>query len=351
MADKAQITDALKKLDAGNDEHWTQGKEPTVAAVSELVGESVTRDEINAAAEGFTRDTAPGYFMATGKPWEDGNGSQKADGTIEQPKAGSDADGNVTAPAEKDGPNADGTSLVDAPDQNPGQNADGVITAIVHDEQDTTAGEKGDNIDADGDASGVPSGTGFRETEDSPGPPFNPADVSPVPAGDLGTGPQAIGDATESPRSDGAPAEDAESGTGGPVDSDGEAEQPALVESGDSANEIASLEEELRSRKERLDELRVERDKVNKAYQEAMGKVDAIEERIEQLRPRNSNQGTIHAYLESQKKQSAQRGENRQALAAAGIDLKHLQKAVGKAPIDQAMARKTGRGTNRPTRI
>jgi len=87
VADKTKITDALKKLDPKNDDHWTASKQPAMAAVEELMGDkTITRADVDKAADGFTRDTAPGFFMTVGgepaKPWEQG-ASQKADGTTE----------------------------------------------------------------------------------------------------------------------------------------------------------------------------------------------------------------------------------------------------------------------------
>ena len=44
------IASAIAMLDPGNDDHWTNAGLPAVDAVSELVGETVTRAQIKAVA-------------------------------------------------------------------------------------------------------------------------------------------------------------------------------------------------------------------------------------------------------------------------------------------------------------
>ena len=54
-----KISDAVKKLDVMNDEHWTQAGLPSVAAVAEISGlAAVTRKDIEAVAKEYTRDVA-----------------------------------------------------------------------------------------------------------------------------------------------------------------------------------------------------------------------------------------------------------------------------------------------------
>lgn len=52
------ILDALKKLDAGNDEHWTTEGLPRLDVLKDLTGTQVTRDALNAVAKGFTRSNS-----------------------------------------------------------------------------------------------------------------------------------------------------------------------------------------------------------------------------------------------------------------------------------------------------
>lgn len=50
------IAEALHQLDPHDDSHWTDGGAPRIDAVSELVGEKVTRKQITDAAPDLTRD-------------------------------------------------------------------------------------------------------------------------------------------------------------------------------------------------------------------------------------------------------------------------------------------------------
>lgn len=52
------IKSAVELLDPANDEHWTAAGLPSVDAVTGLVGQKVTRAEIEAAAPAFDRETA-----------------------------------------------------------------------------------------------------------------------------------------------------------------------------------------------------------------------------------------------------------------------------------------------------
>lgn len=51
------IIEALKQLDANNDEHWTDDGQPLVNVLKELTGENVTRDQIRQTAPKFNRVT------------------------------------------------------------------------------------------------------------------------------------------------------------------------------------------------------------------------------------------------------------------------------------------------------
>lgn len=57
MANPEEIIAALAKLDANEDAHWTKGGAPQVKVIEELLGEAITREDINAVAPDFTRVT------------------------------------------------------------------------------------------------------------------------------------------------------------------------------------------------------------------------------------------------------------------------------------------------------
>jgi len=447
MAEK-NITDALKKLDPKNDDHWTSDKKPAVAAVSELHGESVSRDDIDGAAEGFTRDTAPGFFMTTG--------SKQADGSKKDVKAGTDAEGKLDVPGtstKADGseePSADaptGTTTdedgrtvnqdarlpdtdisqgseriddgrqaastaenpravdatqgedvaaveqaskpwenvvksgtdrpvpVDSPegqktvndpradangraqkidpsvtDDLPGLNAEGDVSGVrippvTYDPIDraevVTPGNDGDNVDVNDKPSGIPT-TVSEGDFNLHAAPFNPAHAPRSQSGSE----------IASSREAGATEDDdtSESGAGGPA-GNGEAEQSEVASANDRADEVASLEEELRSREKNIAQLRMKADEANKEWREAEQDADVIRTKIAQLRPTDGSTRTVKNYLESRKKQLDERGQRQQALKDAGVNLADVLKGVQKSPIDQAMSRKTGRGGQRPSRV
>lgn len=52
---KQKIVDALKKLDPNNDNQWTQDGQPKLDALKFLVGDTVTREQVQEAAPDFNR--------------------------------------------------------------------------------------------------------------------------------------------------------------------------------------------------------------------------------------------------------------------------------------------------------
>lgn len=52
------IVEALQSLDADNDEHWTNGGEPRVSMVNQILNSEIGRSEIHSALPGFNREAA-----------------------------------------------------------------------------------------------------------------------------------------------------------------------------------------------------------------------------------------------------------------------------------------------------
>jgi hypothetical protein len=460
MADK-NIQDALKKLDPANNDHWTSTKQPSVAAVSELHGEQVSRADIDSAADGFSRDTAAGYFMTTGSPQADGTvthptDSVQADGT-QQPGGsteGADAEGHRpvegladrgtgSGPTEgtetteqgrvinsddrlkdsdisqgseriEDGRPANSTAAlppavdtvqgdenvcgvdegaqkpwenlfksgVDRPvapdseegqkvlndqrptevheeearrlggifnvEENPGQDVNGNVVGVripsaTYPEVDRadviTPGFDGDNIDVEDRPSGLPV-TVAEGHFNLHAAPFNPATSA------------ALADMGRSSREVRAPEEgsDSEGGEGGPA-SDGASEQSEVAGTDDSANKVQALEADLQKREANIADLRMKANDANVAWREAEQDADKLRIQIAHLRPTDSDSRTISDYLESRKNELEERGQRQQALKDAGVNLADVLKGVNASPIDTAMARKTGRGGQRPSRV
>lgn len=53
---KDALIDALKRLDPKNDEHWVASGQPNLKCLETLLGEKVTRAQIDKVANGFTRE-------------------------------------------------------------------------------------------------------------------------------------------------------------------------------------------------------------------------------------------------------------------------------------------------------
>lgn len=59
MTDKKAILEALQKLDAANDEHWTASGKPAMKVLEELTGDKgLKRSDVDAAAPDFVRQSA-----------------------------------------------------------------------------------------------------------------------------------------------------------------------------------------------------------------------------------------------------------------------------------------------------
>ena len=83
--DNATILQALEQLDVDNDNHWTSDGLPRIDAVQALVEGKVTREEITAASQGFSRQNLNLPTTVPNKPIAD-------DGVETPAEEGSDAD-------------------------------------------------------------------------------------------------------------------------------------------------------------------------------------------------------------------------------------------------------------------
>lgn len=135
-----------------------------------------------------------------------------------------------------------------------------------------------------------------------------------------------------------------------PADEAAEA-QPGEVESafiGDDADAVAGLQADLEEAEAVLADLMAQKDALLKEIDKVGTEADRIRDAITTARGTSDNTDVILQALESRKRQAEERGQVQQAIAAAGVDVQALVKATSKAPIDQAMARKTGFGGKRP---
>ena len=70
--------DALKSLDAGNDDHWNAAGEPSLKALRKMTGGAVTRKQVMLQAPDLTRDNAKAAASSDPPPTDDsGHGIHK----------------------------------------------------------------------------------------------------------------------------------------------------------------------------------------------------------------------------------------------------------------------------------
>lgn len=118
MSDK--IKEALQKLDASNENHWTQDGSPRLETVKfNNGGEAVSREEIEAAFPGFNKSTAAAYWLTYQQPAS--GAPQGTEGTAPEQGSGDPAATPPAAPQAGDSqpPSVEGA----APAPEPGAGA------------------------------------------------------------------------------------------------------------------------------------------------------------------------------------------------------------------------------------
>lgn len=128
----------------------------------------------------------------------------------------------------------------------------------------------------------------------------------------------------------------------------GQAKQPTMEAVGSGAtDEIAALQAELAEQEELVSEIRNHKAKVDAEFDKARKREDELRVKLESLRPTDNTTDAIQGYLASQRKALEQRAARQQLIKDSGISLKELASGL-KSPIDSAMARRVGRGNQRP---
>jgi hypothetical protein len=282
--------------------------------------QTITRDDVTNAAPGFTRSNpVVTGINADGKPADQGEA---------QPK---DANGGVDVPGARD---------IEPDGSLAGVNADGQQVGITDQEARETGLERpvGEQPET-GDLS-------LESPEPAPGEKDAPTERTPANGQNPTENPAPTTEGHARPRDPGAP----QASDGGDAGSSAEAESSEMeARPLAGADEIAALEEELQEAEGHIQKLNGYRDELDAEMRKAERHADDLRDQISTARGSGDNQSTISTYLEAQKARMRQRGETRKAIAQAGVDLAALVKAGAKAPIDQAMARKTGRGGQRPS--
>lgn len=111
---------------------------------------------------------------------------------------------------------------------------------------------------------------------------------------------------------------------------------------------LSALQEELVEAEKETQEARTAKEQTNRWFEEARAREDVIRLKLEELTAKDNTPNAIQSYLESQKQLLSDRADRKRMIAEAGISLRDLSKSISAAPIDQSMARRTGRGGSRP---
>jgi hypothetical protein len=113
---------------------------------------------------------------------------------------------------------------------------------------------------------------------------------------------------------------------------------------------LAQKSDQLADIEDRIVDVKRAQEQVNKEYAKLQAEADDLRIQIDKLTPRDDNQHAIQNYLASRREALAQRaaqiGRVRDVEKELGFKLSDL--APKRAPIDTAMARRTGHGHKRP---
>ena len=145
--------------------------------------------------------------------------------------------------------------------------------------------------------------------------------------------------ASETPPADGPVAPEPVVAGTRPVVTNPVAAMPTSEEVAQIEARVAELREVVQSHQAALDAQKSEYDKASRELDRLLELRDRLTDR------RNENMLGIRAVLERGKVERAEKAKVAQELRSIGVTAKLLQ---SKSPIDQAMARKTGHGLNRP---
>jgi hypothetical protein len=110
-----------------------------------------------------------------------------------------------------------------------------------------------------------------------------------------------------------------------------------------------SLAAQLEDAREHLEEIRRFKTQADKAFKEATAEVDRLIEANEKTGVRETLADQLGGYFARQQLSLQQRAEHLQRIRDSGLTLKDLKSLLpSRSPIDNAFARKTSRGGQRP---
>jgi hypothetical protein len=134
---------------------------------------------------------------------------------------------------------------------------------------------------------------------------------------------------------------------GGAPFSNEQAQQPEVAATGPATNEVETLAAQLEEVRREIDGTRTALDEGDKFLKELVKKENELADKLMKVSPPDDNASAIRAYLDAQVAKGAERAARKKLILESGLDMKELARDL-KSPLDAAMARKTGRGGQRP---
>lgn len=332
-----KILDAVRQLDVNNDNHWTTDGLPRLDTVRLLAGDgAISREAVETAAPDFKRSSAATYGLQGAGAAGNGSG---AEGTGMPDQSVRDAATPPTAPSADALRGADNATLL-AQASEPGLgnlNADGGPSngPSVPDDVQAAAAAGAATPPAPPEITHGTTGLGFNSLAT---PASNAFDAAISTAHGPTTPPELGGPGSREAAAPGGLTADTPTDQGA-VLSEGQAQQSA-VEHGSAGNPAAveALEAQLEAVSARTARLMRKADDAAAALATSVAEETALRNAIADARPRGGTMPAIQAYFASQDQVAEQTAAARTALLESGLNIDALNRLVGAAPIDKAIA-------------
>jgi hypothetical protein len=295
-----KILDAVRKLDVGNDNHWTADGQARIDTVKMLAADqSIDRAAIEAAAPGFKRDTAATYTTETDM--------QHANGVDSAPAQNVNGDTVPPAPPLPSAPAADGLPTAGEPAMVEGGTPPGQTVA------DTTPAVSA------GAESGKPPEIAQGTTESGTNQFNSDADDERDAQASTATSPNAppaIGGST-----DDVPKGVTNESASATEQREGET-QLSAVDNGavGDPDEVEALEAELEEVCKDSAGMKAEYDRLGGMLAASVSRESAIRVLIEKARPRGGTMPAIQDYFAAQDSTASAEAEARKAITDSGLD-------------------------------
>lgn len=359
-----KLDEALAKLDAKNDEHWTADGLPRMDVVHELTGDSnLTRADLNKRAAKFNRESLSAEPGGTPKPGGEGSTSEdpgkaalrdgetplsgSEPGASGEPTAGEGGTDpehpNPTQPGETGAdeelgdktvgltsgdPDDPAQGTVDMAGEGDRQDADGTETASAENERNEGRADQPTNIDVDGGE------TASRENEEL------------LPNADMPAPLDADGSVTSNRQVN---EEDEARRAGFPRDTADEfVEELERTDPTDASDDDDKVEADLNEQLEEADAALAEAEADLQRLRTRAARIQAQRDAIVERRDRNIDRlAPMRERMHFIGRQAQMRAERAGDLRAAEEHAERLRGIAGSA-LDRSMARDTRRGKDRP---